>query len=191
MVAETPPSPAATLLVMARFDEVKASFWGDGDPGFPLPLSNETVRAAERELGVTLPSALLELLRIHNGGLVARDWNAFATRAPTSSSEHHIPFTELMGLGPSEHDASLLDTPYLVQVWALPSPIVLLSGDGHCWVGLDYRVCDPAGEPSVTWFDTDLDREQALADDFRSFVENLTRDRAFGHDTGDGRSFIR
>jgi hypothetical protein len=74
---------------------------------------------------------------------------------------------------------SLLDTPYLVKEWGLPSQIVLLSGDGHCWIGLDYRGCGPDGDPSVTWFDAELDTELPLAGDFRTFVEKLTAGRAF------------
>jgi len=128
------------------------------------------VRAAEQALGVTLPSALLELLRIQNGGAVAAAWNAFPTAAATSWSDTHVPFDALMGIG--SHD-SILDMPYLVEEWGLPSPLALLSGDGHCWVALDYRSCGHHGEPSVTWFDTELEMEVPLAADFRSFVEAL------------------
>jgi hypothetical protein len=69
---------------------------------------------------------------------------------------------------------SLLDTPYLVEEWGLPAPVVLLSGDGHSWIALDYRASGPQGEPSVTWLDADRGTELALAPDFRSFIEALT-----------------
>ncbi|WP_274564947.1 SMI1/KNR4 family protein [Streptomyces spiramyceticus] len=160
---------------MARFDQVKAAFWGVGDYGVQLPLTEEMVQEAERELGVTLPSALLDLLRVQNGGSVAAERNVFPTSQPTSWSEDHGPFSDLMGIGRRERMSSLLDTPYLVEEWELPSPIVLLSGDGHYWVGLDYRACGRSGEPSVTWFDPELSTELALAGDFRSFIEGLTR----------------
>jgi hypothetical protein len=176
------------LPVMAHFDEVLATFWADGDFGVQPPLTDETVREAERVLDVTLPSALLALLRVQNGGIVAADHDAFPTRQRTSWSEDHVPFDALMGIGPRERMTSLLDTPYLVTEWGLPSPIVLLSGDGHCWIGLDYRGCGPDGDPSVTWFDTDLDTELALASDFRTFVEKLTAGSAFDLDPGDATS---
>ncbi|MFC9243797.1 SMI1/KNR4 family protein [Streptomyces sp. NPDC057136] len=167
---------------MVRFDAVKTVFWGVGDYGVQPPLTDETVQEAERELGVSLPSTLLELLRVQNGGSTAADRNVFPTSQPTSWSEDHIPFPDLMGIGRRERMSSLLDTPYLVEEWELPSPIVLLSGDGHCWVGLDYRACGRRGEPSVTLFDTELSSELALAGDFRSFVEGLTSGSAFGSD---------
>lgn len=164
---------------MAQFDEIKPAFWSDDDHGVQAPLTEEAVREAERVLGVTLPAALVDLLRIQNGGIVADGLDAFPTDRPTSWSEDHVPFEALMGIGQSERTMSLLDTPYLVEEWGLPSPIVLLSGDGHCWTALDYRGCGPHGEPSVAWFDTELDTEVALAGDFRAFVEKLTAGSGF------------
>jgi hypothetical protein len=61
----------------------------------------------------------------------------------------------------------------LVQEWGLPWPLVLLTGDGHWWIALDDRGCGPDGEPSATWFDTELDQDLHLAADFRTFVEGL------------------
>jgi hypothetical protein len=72
-------------------------------------------------------------------------------------------FEQLMGVGRPGRGLSLLDSPYLVEEWGLPSPVVLLSGDGHCWIGLDYRACGSRGEPSVTWFDADAETELPLA----------------------------
>jgi hypothetical protein len=159
-----------------RFDEVKATFWGDDTRLVLPPLTDESVREAEALLGVTLPSSLLDLLRVRNGGLVADEWSAFPTVEPTSWSADHVPFDHLLGIGQSDGVISLLDTPYLVEEWGLPSPIVLLSGDGHYWIGLDYRRHGPRHEPSVTWFDADFGTELSLAADFRSFVEGLTPD---------------
>ncbi|MET9555970.1 SMI1/KNR4 family protein [Streptomyces sp. NPDC006645] len=168
---------------MARYDEVRAAFWDDedgdggGDGGGTgaerPPLTDELVTEAERVLGVTLPTTLLDLLRLRDGGAVAPSWNAAPTGRPTSWSGTQVPFTDLMGVGRVPGSLSLLDTPYLVEEWELPSPIVLLTGDGHWWIGLDYRECGPRGEPSVTWFDAEAETELPLAADFRSFVETL------------------
>lgn len=162
--------------MVAQFEQVKGTFWSDSTLGVQLPLTDEMVVDAERLLGVRLPSALLELLRMQNGGVVADGWNAFLTAQPTSWSGSHVPFDTLQGIGTAEGTLSLLDTPYLVEEWGLPSPLVLLTGDGHWWIALDYRECGPDGEPSVTWFDTELDQDLLLAPDFRTFVEGLTRE---------------
>ncbi|MDQ0794889.1 SMI1/KNR4 family protein [Streptomyces sp. B1I3] len=157
------------------FDEVRASFWDGGDHyGAQPPLSEEMAEDAQRLLGVRLPPLLLALLRVQNGGAVAAHRDAFPTGVPTSWSEDHVPFGELMGIGRRERMTSLLDTPYLVEEWGLPPAVVLLAGDGHCWVALDYRDCGPQGEPSVTWFEADPYAELVLAPDLASFVGGLT-----------------
>jgi hypothetical protein len=74
---------------------------------------------------------------------------------------------------------TLLDTPYLVQEWELPSSVILLSGQGHYWIALDYRDCGPAGKPPVVWIHNEMNHELQLAPDFRAFVEHLTASAAF------------
>ena len=171
---------------MARFDEVKATFWGEGRYGVQPPLTDVVVQDAERQLGVRLPASLLEILRVQNGGEVAELWNAFPTDVPTSWSENHVPLDDMMGIGRHDGQQSLLDSPYLVEEWGLPSPLVLLSGDGHCWIALDYRACGKHGEPSVTWFDMDDSTELPLAADFQAFVERLSAAVSLNFNQADG-----
>ncbi|MFF9070486.1 SMI1/KNR4 family protein [Streptomyces sp. NPDC014891] len=171
---------------MARFDEVKATFWGEGLYGVQPPLTDAVVQDAERQLGVRLPASLLEILRVQNGGVVADAWNAFPTDVPTSWSENHVPLDEMMGIGHHDGQSSLLDTAYLVEEWGLPSPLALLSGDGHCWIALDYRACGKFGEPSVTWFDVEGNTELPLAADFQAFIERLTAAAPLDLDHTDG-----
>ncbi|MFB7328695.1 SMI1/KNR4 family protein [Streptomyces sp. NPDC056190] len=160
---------------MARFEDLQAAFWKpDSSYGVHQPLTDEAVRDAVQMLSVTRPASHLVLGRAQNGGESTADRDAFPTDQPTSWSADHVPFDHLMGIGDHEHTVSLLDSPYLVEEWGLPSPVVLLSGDGHCWIALDYRASGRHGEPSVTWFDADRNEELALAPDFRSFVEGLT-----------------
>ena len=156
---------------MVVFDELKATFWKAG-ASEAHALTDDKLDQAERILRVKLPEVLVDLLRIRDGGTVAANWNAFPTSQPTSWSDTHVPFDELMGIREAA-SGSLLDTPYLTDEWSLPTPIVLLSGDGHTWIALDYRKGTGSMEPSVTWFDTDSDTELHLASTFRSFVEHL------------------
>ncbi|MFD8481433.1 SMI1/KNR4 family protein [Kitasatospora sp. NPDC059673] len=143
------------------------------------PLTEDAVADAQHLLGVTLPAELLALLRHRNGGGIADAFAAFPTRRPTSWSTDHVPFDHLLGIGHRPDALSLLDTPYLIDEWELPSPVVLLCGDGHYWIALDYRVCGPHGEPSVTWLDAEDGTELALAPDLRTFLEQLTSASAF------------
>lgn len=156
-------------------DDRPHPFWDtDDDHGVQPPLTDEAITEAERLLNVTLPASLLDLLRERNGGLVASGRDAFPTSRPTSWAPDHVPFDFVMGIGRRDQALSLLESPYLVEEWGLPKDVVLVSGDGHYWIGLDYRACGRHGEPSVAWFDADDDSELTLAPDFRSFVEGLT-----------------
>ncbi|MGC4951248.1 SMI1/KNR4 family protein [Streptomyces sp. DT224] len=172
---------------MARFDDLQQSLWDTGsDYGVQPPVTGQVILEAERLLNVTLPSSLLGLLRHQNGGQVASSRNAFPTSRPNSWSADHVPFDSVLGIGHRERTISLLDSPYLVEEWNLPTPVVLVSGDGPCWIGLDYRACGRHGEPSVTWFDADDPSELTLAPDFRSFAEGLTSASRFESMNSDG-----
>lgn len=164
------------MIDVASFEQVEASFWDTTvERGVVAPLTRDMVAAAERELGVTLPGDLLRLLRTQNGGVVADSWDACPAE-PNFYADDHVPFDQLFGLrlGGDAHTISMLDTAYLVQEWDLPTPVVLLSGQGHYWIALDYRTSGPNGEPAVTWIHNEMEHELRLAPDFRTFVERLT-----------------
>ncbi|MFI6360364.1 SMI1/KNR4 family protein [Streptomyces sp. NPDC050743] len=172
---------------MARFEDLPPFFWDtSSDHGVQPPLTDRAVGQAERLLDVTLPDSLLDLLRNQNGGQVSDSRNAFPTTLPTSWSADHVPFDSVVGIGHRERTLSILDSPYLVDEWGLPTAVVLVSGDGHFWIGLDYRTCGRHGEPSVAWFDADDNSELALAPDFRSFLMGLTCAREFESERSDG-----
>ncbi|GGX64001.1 SMI1/KNR4 family protein [Streptomyces fructofermentans] len=160
---------------MADVEDPQPPFWDSGsDRGVQPPLSDRAVLEAERLLKVRLPAALLDLLRERNGGLTASGRDAFPTGRATSWAPDHVPFDLVMGIGRREDTLSMLDSPYLVEEWGLPAGVVLISGDGHHWIGLDYRTCGPYGEPSVAWFDADDGSDLPLAANFRAFVRGLT-----------------
>jgi hypothetical protein len=66
--------------VVARFGQVKETFWSGSAVGVQPMLTDEMVVGAEGLLGVRLPSALLQLLRVQNGGGVADTWNSGCDR---------------------------------------------------------------------------------------------------------------
>ena len=145
-------------------------FW-DETSATPPPLSKEFIEQAEQELGLRLPIDLLTLLIKRNGGYT-RGFVYPVTR-PASWAENHVPFDELFGLLPPDTTGSIsiLDTPYLTQEWGIPEKQVLLSGDGHWFITLDYR---HGSEPSVTWIDTEMEEDIPVAASFSAFLAGLT-----------------
>jgi hypothetical protein len=138
-----------------------------------MPLTDAHVEQAEQLLGVRLPPDLISLLRHQNGGYINEEFEACPTTRPTSWAADHVAVTEIAGIGGSTSALSLLDTPYLNDEWGQPRDLVLLSGDGHSWIALDYRHVGIEGEPPVIFYENDSDGspdELQLASSFREFV---------------------
>lgn len=145
-------------------------FWGDDDNDNPI-LTNEMVAFAENALNVKLPPLFIQLLKKQNGGYN----NGFAFPMPqkTSWAKDHIPFYELFGIvtDPTiESVHNILETDYMIKEWGLPKRQVLLTGEGHWWITLDYR----NGEnPTVRWIDVECGEDIHVADSFDSFIHGL------------------
>ena len=110
-------------------------------------------------------------MRVRNGGAVAGDYSAFLTAQPTSWAPDHVPFEGGCGIG--DAFPSITDSPDLNAEWGQPEELLLLHGDGHWWVALDYRAGREA-EPAVVWFDNEVGEDVQLAASFGEFVRGLT-----------------
>ncbi len=154
----------------------KSQFW-DSDVGSHERLTDEMVASIESRLGHKLPREYIELLQIKNGGYT-RGFG-FPMSQATTWAEDHVPLYDLKGIArePFSHGPlSLADNSYLCEEWGLPSKQVLLSGDGHYWITLDYR----NGEvPSVSWIDTECDEDIPVASTFGAFLEGLRPQEEF------------
>jgi hypothetical protein len=115
---------------------MRVDIWED-DPEdlFQLsPIRVDDINRAEKLLDVKLPQAYKELVQIKNGGSIK--YNACPSPVPTSWAEDHVGIDHLMGIG---DDGGILESPYFIKEWGMPKGLVLLHGDGHCWIALDYR----------------------------------------------------
>lgn len=138
-------------------------------------LNNENIKAAtaqqiahaEKILGIELPNDYKELLKIQDGGYLAK--GICLTDFPTSWAADHFQVAELFGISTK---MSIIDSPYLIKKWALPKNIVLISGNVHNWIALDYRYGTSC--PSVLLLDEDGEGIQTIALDFSSFINGLT-----------------
>jgi hypothetical protein len=154
-------------------------FWGSNYYNNP-PLTDAMIALAERELGVRLPRRYIELLRVQNGGYT-REELACPLFEGATRIEDCVTLGELNGVVPG---AGVMDggvhnillTAYMTKEWGLPPRQVLLAGDGHTWVSLDYRDGD---DPSVVWFDTEAEREEFVASSFAEFFDALRPASAF------------
>ncbi|MCA0229994.1 MAG: SMI1/KNR4 family protein [Bacteroidetes bacterium] len=154
----------------------KNEFWGDNYYN-NLSLTDTMVLVAEKMLQVKLPPLFIELLKIQNGGYTKGF--AFPMNTTTTWAENHVPLSELFGIVTDkarESAHNILETQYLIEEWGLPEKQVLINGDGHWWITLDYRQSDI---PSVRWIDTECDEDIHIANSFEDFINGLVSEENY------------
>ncbi|CAM5462042.1 hypothetical protein BSAF29S_04213 [Bacillus safensis subsp. safensis] len=144
------------------------SFWEIDDEGYYTlkKITAEEVAKAEKKLGITLPDTYKKLILEQNGGYIVH--NAFPTTHSNSWAEDHIQFNHLLGIAEGE---GIMDSAYLMKEWELPEGLVLINGDGHTWVAMDYRKTKE--NPAIHYFDVEMEEDFKLADSFDEFIQGL------------------
>lgn len=148
-------------------------FWGSNYYNHPS-LTDEMIQFAEQSLGLKLPPEYLDLLRIQNGGYT--QGFGFPMIQRTTWADDHVPLHDLAGIVTDQNITTVQNvfaTLEMTEEWGLPPQQVLLSGDGHWWITLDYR----NGEiPSVAWIDVECDEDIQVAATFAAFLDGLRPD---------------
>ncbi|UDF15701.1 SMI1/KNR4 family protein [Bacillus pumilus] len=129
-------------------------------------INEKEIAEAEKKLGVTLPDTYKKLLLEQNGGYIVH--NAFPTTHSNSWAEDHIQFTHLRGI--AEEDG-IMESEYLIEEWDLPKGLILINGDGHTWVAMDYRKTKE--NPPIHYFDLEMEEDFKLADSFDELIKGL------------------
>ena len=151
-------------------------FWNDVDYAFESyigkPVTDKDIKAAEADLGYTLPAAYIELLKNHNGGVVKK--NCFI-----NDDDDCVYITGIYGIDRDKKYSLLgeMGNEFWISKVKYP-PIGVVVADtisgGHDMIFLDYRECGPTGEPKVLRVDQEGDYSMTpLADNFGDFIKNL------------------
>jgi len=123
--------------------------------GFP-PADDALIAWAEHELGVTLPDAYKRMARVHNGGLLYCQGIRPVERQFEWHSDREVYcVSEIFGINRGSSMNIVDCTRTARDEWGGPDGLVTLSGDGHWWLCLDYRVCGPNGQPQVVHSEND------------------------------------
>ncbi|MCY7849127.1 SMI1/KNR4 family protein [Bacillus haynesii] len=147
------------------------NFWTyeDEDPYTLKSISERDIQNAEKKLGVKLPEEYKALILEQNGGYI--NFNAFPSERPTSWAKDHVQVDYLLGLGKKE---GILESKAFIKEWGLPDNLILIHGDGHTWIALDYR--EMKENPPVHYFDSEFEENFRLADSFGEFLSKLYTD---------------
>ncbi|MED4562702.1 SMI1/KNR4 family protein [Bacillus altitudinis] len=143
-------------------------FWEIDEEGYYTleKINEKKIAKAEKKLGVILPVTYKKLILEQNGGYTVH--NAFPTTHSNSWAEDHIQFNHLLGIA---EDEGIMDSAYLIKEWELLGGLVLINGDGHTWVAMDYRKTKE--NPTIHYFDVEMEEDFKLADSFDEFIERL------------------
>ena len=152
------------------------SFWSsEFDPPNP-PLYDQLVDDAQSMLDVRLPDAYLKLLAEQNGGYIDNR----LTPVPIDSmpntlrgyvSDGYVTVGSIAGIGDANSAGNICHTPYFLREWSLPDRLVLLDGDGHSWIALDYRTA--RHDPPVILIESGNSTHIELASNFAAFVASF------------------
>ena len=137
---------------------LKSEFWSDKYSG-NISLTNEMIGNCEKLIGFKLPEKFITLLKDQNGGY---------TNSLFINDE--IIIDEIFGIYFYEENPSILDTDYLTKEWSLPQKQVLISGDGHTWISLDYS---SKLNPSVRFINIEDNKNIILSSSFNDFLCKL------------------
>ena len=151
-------------------------FWKDTDYAFKSyigrDVTDEDIKNAEAELGYILPTAYIELLKNHNGGVVNK--NCFI-----NDDDDCVYITGIYGIDRDKKYSLLgeMGNEFWISKVKYP-PIGIVVADtisgGHDMIFLDYRECGTTGEPKVVRVDQEGDYSiTLLADNFGDFIKNL------------------
>lgn len=154
----------------------KTNFWDINYYSHP-PLKENMIEMAESALNVKLPSQLIELLKIQNGGYTKGF--AYPMHQKTTWAANHVPLNELFGIVTDksiESGQNILDSIYLSKEWGLPDKQVVINGDGHWWITLDYSA---GNDPVVKWIDVECKEDVLIANSFDEFINGLVSDAKF------------
>lgn len=129
-------------------------------------LLEEDIQFAEVYFGVKLPDDYIKLLKIQNGGTLI--YNALPIALNRWDGDDYIEIDNLRGIN---KDNGIMETDYFKQEWGISkSNIILISGDGHTWIALDYNL---GADPKVIYIETDTERITQIYDTFQEFINHL------------------
>ena len=155
-----------------EFYKGKGEFWDEGEK----PILDLDIRIAEEKLDVKFPLSYIELLKEHNGGTLKYP-NIFIEE----NDKERFTIPEIYGIDfeGEQNGVGILASKYWINEVGLPEPIIILWGDYHSWIALNYG--ENAGNPSVVYFyeeylsDNEKWKQIKIANDFDAFLRKLSR----------------
>lgn len=144
------------------------NIWKGGANDYTLEdLVQDDIILAEKHFNVKLPKSYIDLLKIKNGGTL--QYNALPFKQNHEEDDNYIIIEYLFGIKQGE---GIFQTKYFVEEWKIEREnIIILSGDGHEWLALDYN--ESSSNPSVIYIFSEENEFIRLFDSFDEMLDNL------------------
>ncbi len=142
--------------------------WNLEDDYYTLEaITQEDIDLAEKYLLCKLPKEYINHLEIRNGGSLIYD--ALPVNFQNSWADDHIPVPFLYGIKKGE---GILQTKELLKEWGIDEDrFVIISGEGHYWIVLDYRTSEK--EPKITFIDTEFELIEVIFNSYKEMIDSL------------------
>lgn len=145
-------------------------FWNYNlrDDPYKLQIINKKdIELAEKAFNIKLPRTYINLLKEQNGGCLEK--TCLPVNFKNDWADDHILFDYLLGI---KKDKGIMESNYLLKEWGVKEKnLIIISGDGHFFVALDYRTNEE--NPTVVYIDTTEDKITKIYEDFSSMVNSL------------------
>ncbi|NHQ85570.1 SMI1/KNR4 family protein [Iodobacter sp. HSC-16F04] len=132
--------------------------------------TEERIKMFEDEYGVRLPPEYTQYAGT-NGSRVVKLPSCYNDSTQYYFGEGFYTIGEFSGIEPNPYGSSIFDSASLIEEWGLPKKLLLIEGDGHTWLALDYRESSTA--PKVIVIESDEGNSLLVANNFKEFVESL------------------
>ena len=129
------------------------------------PVTLKDIEEVENLLSIHLPECYKKIILEQNGGTIV--FNAHPSPQDTAWGDF-VKIEAIRGIGEKN---GILESDYFISEWDLPAELLLLDGDGHSWIGLDYR--QKKANPPVVYIDKERDQFFELAPNFDVFLSGL------------------
>ena len=153
-------------------------------------VNEELVERTQEILGHQLPASYIKLMTQKNGGYLDGRVIKLPEIIPQAlsyySDEGYLSIGKIAGINPIPWGlGSISYSLRMIEEWDLPQDLVLLDGDGHTWVALDYR--SKKVEPSVIFIESKGNSCIILAEKFEDFVALMETYNEVFYDDGELR----
>lgn len=142
--------------------------------------TDEDFEKVEKELGYRLPNSYKDLMKKHNGGLLAKNYIISPFQRDWFCGAFYIESIYGIDENKTYSLCGEMGSKFWIQEWKYPDiGIAIADGisGGHDMIFLDYSDCGPEGEPCVVHIDQEGNYSISyLADNFKDFISSLIKD---------------